>query len=420
MDDLRPHIDGVDSDTPVGAPPREQPLHIATPRRARAERDDMADTAEHLWRSLPASRAARRLVLDEQALALAGSYQHSIENYIGTVKMPVGVAGPLRVHGRHAGGDFHIPLATTEATLVASYNRGARVITAAGGCNAVVLEERMGRSPVFAFRSLNEVAEFIAWVRGEHLALQCAARATTRYGCLVDVAAIAEGNHVYLNLEFTTGDAAGQNMVTFATEAILAHIARCSPVEPRCVFLEANYSGDKKASARVLDRVRGKRVSAEVTIPGALVEDCLNASVDRMIDYWRMAALGGVLSGTVGVQGHFANGLAALYIACGQDAACVAESATGITRFEHADDGALYAAVTLPAVILGTVGGGTRLPSQSVCLDILDLPDENPSRAFAEVCAALVLAGELSIIGAIVEGGFARAHARFARGRDIG
>ncbi|HSS64325.1 MAG TPA: 3-hydroxy-3-methylglutaryl-CoA reductase, partial [Gammaproteobacteria bacterium] len=150
-----------------------------------------------------------------------------------------------------------------------------------------------------------------------------------------------------------------------------------------------------------------------------LVEEGLNTSVERIINYWRMAALGGVLSGTIGVQGHFANGLAALYIACGQDAACVAESAVGVTRFEHANHGALYAAVTLPAVVVGTVGGGTHLPSQHACLEILNLPEADPCRAFAELCAALVLAGELSIIGAIAAGEFGRAHSRLARGREI-
>jgi hydroxymethylglutaryl-CoA reductase (NADPH) len=139
-----------------------------------------------------------------------------------------------------------------------------------------------------------------------------------------------------------------------------------------------------------------------------------------MENYWRMAAIGGVLSGTLGVQGHYANGLAALYIACGQDAACVAESAVGVTRFEETTSGDLYAAVTLPNLMVGTIGGGTSLPSQRACLEIMGLAGAGKARAFAERCAALVLAGELSIIGALASGEFTRAHQRLARAKRNG
>jgi hydroxymethylglutaryl-CoA reductase (NADPH) len=136
-----------------------------------------------------------------------------------------------------------------------------------------------------------------------------------------------------------------------------------------------------------------------------------------MADYWRMSAIGGVLSGTIGVHGHFANGLAALYLATGQDAACVAESATGVTRFEVTEDGGLYATVTLPGIMVGTVGGGTGLPTQKACLELMGLHGTGRARALAEVCGGLLLAGELSIIAALAAGHFARAHRKLARGR---
>jgi hydroxymethylglutaryl-CoA reductase (NADPH) len=139
-----------------------------------------------------------------------------------------------------------------------------------------------------------------------------------------------------------------------------------------------------------------------------------------MVDYWRMSALAGTLTGTIGVQGHYANGLAALYLACGQDVACVAESAVGVTRFEVTPDGSLYAAVTLPNLVVGTVGGGTGLPSQQACLTLLGLAGSGHARAFAEVCAGLLLAGELSIIGALTSGEFTRAHERRARRKGSG
>lgn len=175
-------------------------------------------------------------------------------------------------------------------------------------------------------------------------------------------------------------------------------------------------SGDKKASAQAFTSVRGKKVMAEALLDAELLQKHLHATPEMMADYWRLSALGGVQSGTIGVHGHFANGLAALYIATGQDAACVAESAIGVTRFEVTPEG-LYASVTLPAIMVGTVGGGTGLPSQRACLELMKLAGAGNSRALAEVCAGLLLGGELSIIAALAAGHFSRAHERLARGR---
>ena len=206
-------------------------------------------------------------------------------------------------------------------------------------------------------------------------------------------------------------------MVTIATDAVCQYIRQCAPVQPQTYFVEANLSGDKKASAYSFLMVRGKRVTAEVQLPAELIQKRLHTTPEQMVNYWRISAMGGVLSGTMGVQGDYANGLAAVYIACGQDAACVAESAVGLTRFELTSEGALYASVTLPSIMVGTVGGGTALPSQKACLDILGLSGSNKAQAFAEVCAGLILGGELSIIGALSAGEFTRAHRRLARGQ---
>jgi hydroxymethylglutaryl-CoA reductase (NADPH) len=312
-----------------------------------------------------------------------------------------------------------VPLATTEAALVASYSRGAQLITDAGGCAAVVLNEGVTRAPGFAFETLGDAAVFVAWASMSFEAFKTVAGGTTRHGELVDMQLTVEGNHVHVRFEFMTGDASGQNMVTIATDAICRHIVEGSPVRPRYWFVEANMSGDKKATTHSFMSVRGKKVSAEVNVPGALIEERLHTTARVMSDYASMSVLGGVMSGSIGVQGHYANGLAALFIACGQDAACVAEAAVGVTRFEVRDDGGLYAAVTLPNLIVGTVGGGTRLPSQQACLDILGLAGPGHARAFAEVAAALALAGELSIIGALTAGHFTRAHQQLARGPSL-
>ncbi|MDJ1182060.1 hydroxymethylglutaryl-CoA reductase [Roseofilum casamattae] len=399
--------------------PSSEPL----PRKFRGSFRLTEQRVQHHWEQLD-SIADRQdtpdiqdTLLDPQTLEYLQAYQHNIENFIGTVKLPVGIAGPLRMNGLFAQGDYLIPLATTEAALVASYARGCQLISEAEGCQALLLNEAVNRTPGFAFATLQEVGVFLAWAVSQQDNFQREAEATTRYGKLIDTRFTVEGNHVYLDFQFTTGDAAGQNMVTIATDAICQYILAHTPITPHHWFIEANLSGDKKASAQSFSGVRGKKVTAEVTISATLIEQRLHTTAEQMANYWRMSALGGTMSGTIGVQGHYANGLAALYIACGQDAACVAESAVGVTRFELTSDGGLYAAVTLPNLIVGTVGGGTGLPSQQACLQILGLAGPGHARAFAELCAGLALAGELSIIGALSAGEFVQAHARLARGR---
>ncbi len=342
------------------------------------------------------------------------AYSDNIENLVGTVELPVGVAGPLRVNGLHAQGDYVIPLATHEAALVASFHRGALAVSSAGGCTALLLNEGVSRSPGFVFRDLVETGKFLAWALPREEKFREIAESTTRHGKLVDINTTIEGNHVYLRFDYHTGDAAGQNMVTLATQAVCDYIAEHSPVRPEAIYVEANLSGDKKASSQSFQHVRGKKVTCEVELSGEILRKSFRATSEQMENYWRMSAMGGTLSGTIGIQGHYANGLAALFIACGQDAACVAEASVGITRFEARGE-ALYATVTLPNLIVGTVGGGTGLPTQRSCLEILGLFGEGKARAFAEVCAGVVLAGELSIIASLATGGFSRAHEVLAR-----
>lgn len=373
---------------------------------------------ERRWELLSAGEDAKKALVDEQALADAPLFQRNIENFIGTVKVPVGIAGPLRINGVYAQGDFYVPLATTEAALVASYSRGSQLISEAGGCTAVLLDQGVTRAPGFAFANVRECGQFVVWALSEMDAFRTAAEQTTRHGRLKDLRFTIEGSHVYLIFDYETGDASGQNMVTIATAAICAYIAEHSPVQPRHMFLEANMSGDKKASALSFTSVRGRKVTAEVIVPADLVRQYLHTTPEKMAQYGIMAGLGGVMMGSMGVQGHYANAFTALYIACGQDAACVAESAVGVTRWEVTESGELYASVTLPNIMVGTVGGGTGLPSQRACLDILGLAGPNKADALAEVAAAICLAGELSIAGALCAGDFAHAHTRLARGPD--
>ena len=392
-----------------------RPRHDPLPPRVPSGAEVTPAVIETRWQVPGLPQSARDALLDERFEAEAGRYARNIENLIGTARVPVGLIGPLRVNGLYANGDYYIPLATTEAALIASHSRGARLLSEAGGCTTLLLNEGVSRAPGFAFDSIVDAALFVAWATTQMDAFGRVASETTRYGRLVDLQITLEGNHVYHGFEFTTGDASGQNMVTIATDAICRYITANSPMAPRYHFVEANLSGDKKATTHSFMSVRGRKVTAEVRVSAALLTERLHTTAARLMDYWRMSALGGVMSGSIGVQGHYANGLAALFIATGQDAACVAEAAVGVTRFEPLDDGGLYASVTLPNMIVGTVGGGTGLPTQRACLEIMGLAGVGHARAFAEVAAALVLAGELSITGALAARHFTEAHQRLSR-----
>ncbi len=366
------------------------------------------------WQVLEQS-TDKDLLLDSFTQDHCEQYSNNIEHFIGTVNVPVGVAGPLRVNGMYANDDYFVPLATTEAALVASYNRGANLITAAGGASSLLIKEGVTRTPVFAFNSLAEAGQFVSWISTQFESFSKIVSMTTSHGKLKDINVTIEANHVYLVFEYLTGDASGQNMVTISTHKVFHHILAVSPVKPVEAFLDGNLSGDKKPNAHTMRSVRGKKASAEVTISPELVQKYLHTTPEAMVQFGKMTTVGGLLSGSIGVNAHYANALAALYIACGQDAACVAESAIGITRMDVDAEGNLYACVTLPNIMVGTVGGGTGLPTQKACLDILGLHGNGKARALAEVAAALCLAGELSIVGAFCADHFSRAHHKLAR-----
>ncbi|GAJ76745.1 LOW QUALITY PROTEIN: hydroxymethylglutaryl-CoA reductase [Vibrio sp. JCM 18905] len=357
-------------------------------------------------------------LLDPFTQSHCDAYSNNIEHFIGTVNVPVGIAGPLRVNGLYANDDFLVPLATTEAALVASYNRGANLVTAAGGASALLLSEGgVSRTPVFAFNNLANAGQFVSWVVTQFEVFRQIAESTTSHGKLKDINVNIEGNHVYLVFEYVTGDASGQNMVTIATNEVFHHILATSPIKPTQAFLDGNLSGDKKPNAHTLRSVRGKKVSAEVAIPAELVQKYLHTTPESMVQFGKMTTVGGLLSGTIGVNAHYANALAALYIACGQDAACVAESAIGITRMDVDAQGNLYTSVTLPNIMVGTVGGGALAFQHKKHVWIFwgGLHGNGNAKALAEVAAALCLAGELSIVGAFCADHFSRAHHKLAR-----
>jgi hydroxymethylglutaryl-CoA reductase (NADPH) len=373
------------------------------------------------------STQARRLFLQEQTKGSFGfltgekqfedlsSVEGNIENFIGMSMVPTGVMGPLRVIGTAANGDYFIPLATSEGALVASYHRGAKACSLAGGVSSICLVESVQRSPLFKFKDISELGLFLSWVLTKQEDFHAIVAETSRFAKLIDMRSNIEGNQLILTFEYHTGDASGQNMVTLCTDAICKHIIEHAPVAPKFWFIEGNYSGDKKATAMSFTNVRGKKVTAEIELSEEIVKNVLKTTPTMMTEYWRSSTIGVIQSGAIGAQGHYANGLTALFIATGQDAACVAEAAVGVTRMEMSENGGLYCSVTLPNLIVGTIGGGTSLPTQRECLELMGCYGQGNARKFAEICAAVALSGELSIAAALSAGHFSSAHKKFGR-----
>jgi hydroxymethylglutaryl-CoA reductase (NADPH) len=343
-------------------------------------------------------------------------YRGQIENLIGVLPVPVGIAGPLAVRGDLARGSFYVPLATTEGTLVLSVSRGAEAITAAGGALVHASDPEVVRAPLFVFADGCRARQAARWAEEHFESLRAEAEATTRYGRLLSVTPVLFGRRLILRFVYSTGDAAGQNLVTLATDAACRWLRARPPFDAVEFYsVESNLSHDKKVAALSVSARRGRRVDAEVTIPRAVALRALRAPVDDIARVAREGILASVISGAVGAQAQFANVLAALFLATGQDVATVVECGSGLTIMEVTAAGDLYASVTIPNLIVGSVGGGTRLRSQHECLSALGCAGPGLAKKLAEIAGAAVLAGELSLTASLAADTFAQAHATFGR-----
>ncbi len=348
--------------------------------------------------------------------ALDSELQGNIENFLGVAQVPIGIAGPLLVNGEYAQGEFFVPLATTEGTLVASYNRGMKILHQAGGVKTTVSDDAMQRAPVFIFPSAREARQFGLWVSAHFDEIKVHADATTRTGKLKGIEQYSASRFQFLRFDYTTGDAAGQNMVGKATMAACEWIDSHYPGIEQ-YYLESNFATDKKTSLVNMLHTRGKRVTAEATIPKQLIEGLAHASVDEVFRIRQVATMGSMLSGANNNGAHSANAIAAVFIATGQDVANVAESSAAIAHAEITANGDYYYSVTLPSLIVASHGGGTALATQSECLKMLGCFGSDKVKKLAEIIAATVLCGELSLGGAIVAREWVSSHERLGRNR---
>ena len=340
----------------------------------------------------------------------------NIEQFAGVAQVPIGIAGPLRINGEHANGDFYVPLATSEGTLVASYNRGMRLLTECGGVKATVVEEFMQRAPVFILGNALEAREFGKWVASNFAAIKAEAETTTRIGKLINIGQYQIGPLRYLRFNYTTGDAAGQNMTGKATLAACEWIKKAYPGDVKYI-LSGNIDTDKKHSRINMLLTRGKRVVAEAVIRKDLLKQIMGIDTSDLFWARQVQMAGAFMAGSANNGAHAANGLTAMFIATGQDVANVAESHAGITYSQLLDNGDFYWSITLPSLIVATYGGGTGLATQRQCLEMLGCYGAGKAKKLAEICAAVVLAGETSLAGAILHGDWVSSHERLGRNR---
>ncbi|KTG09189.1 3-hydroxy-3-methylglutaryl-CoA reductase [Haloprofundus marisrubri] len=372
--------------------------------------------------------AARRLLVEEQSgasLDAVGDYgfpaevaDNAIENMVGAAQIPMGVVGPVTIDGAAVSGEKYLPLATTEGALLASVNRGLSVVDTAGGARARVTKSGMTRGPVFRVADIVEAEALVSWVRDNESALKQAAEETTSHGELLDVTPYVVGNSVFLRFRYDTKDAMGMNMATIATQAA------CDVVEEETtaslVALSGNLCTDKKPAAINAVEGRGRSVTADVTIPRETVEEKLHTTPEAIAEInTRKNLVGSAKAGSLGFNAHVANVVAAMFLATGQDAAQVVEGSNAITTAE-VQDGDLYVSVSLASLEVGTVGGGTKLPTQAEGLDVLGVrgggdPAGANADALAEAIAVGSLAGELSLLAALGSRHLSSAHEELGR-----
>ena len=337
----------------------------------------------------------------------------NVENMIGTTQIPLGYAGPVKIRGSTANGEFLVPLATTEGALIASISRGMSVMNQGSGVRTMVFGDAMTRAPVLRVNDLDHAIDVINWIDAHQNEIDSAVAETTSHGKLIRIDKYPDGRNLFLRFAFETGDAMGMNMATIASEAV------CRLIEKETgavmISVSGNMCSDKKPAAINMINGRGKTVVAESRIPKEIVESKLHTTAAKITDTNnRKNLIGSSMAGTLGANAHAANMVAALYIATGQDPAQVVGASMTITTCEDLD-GDLYICVRMPAVEVGTVGGGTRLPCQSEALNMIGCLGNGKAKKLAEIVAATVLAGELSTLAAQSAGQLGSAHMALGR-----
>ncbi|MEO1054281.1 MAG: hydroxymethylglutaryl-CoA reductase [Bacteroidota bacterium] len=345
-------------------------------------------------------------------------YKNNVENLVGLAKIPLGIAGPIQINGTHAKGEFLIPMATTEGSLIASYNRGMKLINLCGGVTCIVVEDRMQRAPVFVFKSATQTVDFAKWVEAHHNQIKAVAEESSSIAKLTEIEKYITNKFVFLRFNYSTGDAAGQNMVSKATFEACNWILDQYKSGIENFYLESNMATDKKPSFINSLMTRGKRVTAEIVFKRELLIREMGVEPEQVQNHSSVANIGAMMSGTNNNGLHSTNALAALFIALGQDVANLAESSAGFMYSQITPEGDLYGSITLPSLIIATHGGGTGLPTQRECLQLMDCYGPSKALKLAEIIAGVVAAGEISLAAGISSLDWVSAHEQLGRNRN--
>lgn len=349
-------------------------------------------------------------------------HSSNCENVIGALSMPLGVAGPLKIIGRFAKGSYMIPLATTEGALVASINRGAKILTEVGGAHTYTKNNGISRAPVFRTKSIKQSFEFCEFVSKNLDKLKSIAHSTSSHLEFLDLKTFVNGRSVWLRFSFNTSQAMGMNMAVKATQSICDYLTQNFDV--KLIALSGNVCIDKKPAAINSILGRGREAHAEVVLTPKQVEKYLKCTVDEVVEVnSRKIFQGGAIAGSLGFNAHSANMVAALFVALGQDIAHVVDASTSITTMEKDGDN-LYVSVRIPSLNVATIGGGTGLKPQSdlIRMILTDVESKNynyedSAAALSEIIAAVVLAGEISLGAAFASNTFAKAHEDLGRSK---
>lgn len=335
-----------------------------------------------------------------------------IENHIGFMKIPMAVAGPLKIEGKYANGEYYVPICTLEGTLALSMTRGMIATHRCDGIRVSHIKQELSRAPVFTFENLNKSADFMSWIDKNFKEIKSVAESTTNHGKLLRIDQYPIQNYVILDFILDTGNAAGQNMVTLAAKTSCDYIKEKTGAE---FFLESGFNSDKKASARNMIMGRGHSVIAETTISNSVIRSILDVDISNLKKYQEIGPTTTRLAGTEGCHLHISNALTAIYLATGQDTACVAENSIGHYQIEPQENDVKFR-LTLPSMTIGTVGGGTRLSPQQQNLKLLGCDTGDTSaRKLAEIICASALALEISLFSALASHTFTRAHMKYGR-----
>ncbi len=355
------------------------------------------------------------------------AFNRNIENPIGATQLPLGFAGELKVKGNYAKGEYPILLATTEGRLVAGMSRGIKVFNKSGGITTTIIKEGMARAPVVKVKSARDAVKLINWIHSKEAFdfFEEEFHKSARYAKLKEVKAYTAGRYVHIRFKSSTGAAMGMNMITIASrkaiDAMIPKVKKELGLDVTFVSTTGNLCTDKKPAYMDVLEGRGVSVIAEATIPEKLLQEKFRTTPEKVAELCRVKCLqGSALAGSHGFNAHIANVLASMYIAHGQDPAQIVEGSQAITD-AIVDKGDLYVSVFLPALEVGTYGGGTKRETQQEALRLMGLYGEGDKEgktrlAFAEVVAAACLASEVNLLAIESAGELAFTHGTLKRG----